>query len=367
MTPRPLRSSVQAIMTYIIPPHRQTLIRRVLDLLDGAHSVILTTHLNADGDGCGGQAALLELLLARGKEGWVVNPTPFPDLYRFLFPDPSRILHAGSEEAHRRCQAADLVVVLDTAEVPRIGRVNPLIRGRKKVVIDHHPPGDRPIEGLQFVDTTAAAVGELVFDILTEAGGPWTEPAVDGLYTAILTDTGSFRFSNATPNVLRVGAELVERGASPDDLYRRVYGSHPLRRYRLLRRALDTLDTGHRGQVAWMVIPREAYARLGCEPDDLEGLVDIPREVRGAEVAILFREMEDGEVKISFRSNGDVDVNALALEFGGGGHVRASGAVVAGEVDEVIRDVVAAAGARVSGGREVEAVAPGARGGEPQG
>lgn len=331
-------------MTYTIPEHRRGQIRRILELIDDARSVVLTTHLNADGDGCGSQAALLELLLDRGKEGWVVNPTPFPELYRFLFPDPSRILHAGSEEALRRSQAADLVVVLDTAEVPRIGRVNPLVRGRRKVVIDHHPPGDRPIEGFQLVDTSAAAVGELVFDILAEAGGPWTPISVDGLYTAILTDTGSFRFSNATPNVLRVAAELVERGASPDDLYRRVYGSHPMRRFRLLRRALDTLDTAHRGQVAWMVIPREAYARLGCEPDDLEGLVDVPREVRGAEVAVLFREMEDGEVKISFRSNGAADVNALALRFGGGGHVRASGAVISGELDEVIRDVVAAAG-----------------------
>ena len=353
-------------MTYNIPPHRHGQIRRILDLLDHAQSVVLTTHLNADGDGCGSQAALLELLLSRGKEGWVVNPTPFPDLYRFLFPDPSRILHAGSEEALRRSQAADLVVVVDTAEVPRIGRVNPLIRGRKKVVIDHHPPGERLIDGTHLVDTSAAAAGELVFDILVEAGGPWTPAAVDGLYTAILTDTGSFRFSNATANILRVAAELVERGASPDDLYRRVYGSHPMRRFRLLRRALDTLDTAYRGQVAWMVIPREAYARLGCEPDDLEGLVDIPREVRGAEVAILFREMEDGEVKISFRSNGEVDVNQLAVRFDGGGHIRASGAVVSGELDEVIRDVVTAAGEELeteASGATAAREAPAATGG----
>ncbi len=348
-------------MDYSIPESRQEAVKAVLRALEDATSVILTTHLNADGDGTGCQAALLDHLTRSGKEVWIVNPTPFPDRYRFLIDDPSRILSAGSETALRQCQAADLCVVVDTGEVPRIGRVNPLVDGVPKVVIDHHPPADRAIEGLALRDDQAAAAGELVFDLLVEAGGPWTPAVVRGLYTAILTDTGSFRFSNATPGVHRVAAELIAMGASPDQLYRRIYGSHPLRRFRLLQRALDTLDTAHDGQVAWMIIPRDAYRELGCTPDDLEGMVDIPREVEGAEVALLFREMEDGALKISFRSNGEADVNQLARQFDGGGHVRASGAVIHGEVDEVVQEVVQAAGGVLPAGSGSEAE------GEPEG
>ncbi len=343
-------------MSYQIPDHRLPSLRAVLARFEAARSVILTTHLNADGDGTGCETALLEFFREREIDAWIINPTPFPNLYRFLIQDPSRILHAGSEEALRRGQAADLCVVVDTGEVPRIGRVNPLVEGVPKVIIDHHPPGGRPIEGLTLLDEGAAAAGELVFDLLTLAEGPWTSSVVNGLYTAILTDTGSFRFSNTTPGALQVGAELIRRGAAPEELYRRVYGSHPIRRFHLLRRALATLDTAHRNRVTWMTIPREAYAELGCEPDDLEGMVDIPREVRGAEVAILFREMEDGSVKMSFRSNGEADVNALATQFGGGGHVKASGALMRGEIGEVIRKVVELAGEMVT---DLEAVPAG--------
>jgi bifunctional oligoribonuclease and PAP phosphatase NrnA len=331
-------------MTYATPPSRLPAVRQVLTALEEASVVVLTTHLNADGDGTGSQAALFSFLRERGKEVWIVNPTPFPDLYRFLIPDPSRILPAGSEEALRRCQAAHLCVVVDTGEVSRIGRLNPMVEGVPKVVIDHHPPGDRAIEGLSLRDPGASAAGELVFDLILEAGGEWTPTVVDGIYTAILTDTGSFRFSNATPAAHRIAAELIQRGASPEHLYQRIYGSFPLRRFELLRRALETLSLSHEGRVSYMTIPRDAYRELGCRPDDLEGLVDIPREVEGSEIAILFREMEDGAVKISFRSSGSADVNAVARSFGGGGHVKASGALVTGPLDEVIERVVARAG-----------------------
>jgi bifunctional oligoribonuclease and PAP phosphatase NrnA len=158
-------------MSYSIPPDRVAPVQRVLRTLEDARSVILTTHINADGDGTGCQAALLAYLESQGVDAWIVNPTPFPDLFRFLIPDQSRILDPGAEETLRVCQAADLCVVVDTAEIPRIGRVNPLVDGVRKVVIDHHPPGDRAIVGLYLQDEGAAAAGELVFDLLVEAGG----------------------------------------------------------------------------------------------------------------------------------------------------------------------------------------------------
>jgi phosphoesterase RecJ-like protein len=341
-------------LTYEIPPIRREQVTAVLAAFDRSRRVILTTHLNADGDGSGSEAALLALLEAMGKDVWIVNPTPFPRLFRFLVPDESRILDAQSGEAARRCKEADLLVVVDTGEKSRIGRLNPLVQHLPTVVVDHHQPGPDAIPGVSFRDPEAAAAGELVFDLAWARGGPWSQTLVDGIYVAILTDTGSFRFSNATPGAHRITAELVARGASPDGLHGRVFGHVPLRRVRLLERSLPSLGVSGDGSVAWMVVPGDLFRELGCHSEDLEGFVDYPRALDGVEVGLLFRQVEEGQVKVSFRSNERVDVNALAREFGGGGHVRAAGAMASGTVDEVRAKVVA---------RAVAAARDGSRGG----
>lgn len=325
-------------MSYNVPPSRIESVQAVLRVLERAQRVILTTHLNADGDGSGCEIALLSLLLESGKEAWIVNPTPFPELFLPLVSDPSRILDLEGEEAALRCKEADLLLVVDTGVTERIGKVAELAGHLRTVVIDHHPVSENAIEAeVTFLDTTASAAGELVFDLFWAKGGPWTPAALDGLYTAIFTDTGGFRFSNARPGTFRVAAELVERGASPDELASRVFGRSPLRRIRLLERALPTLEVSPDGRVGSMIIPADAYRELGCKPADLDGMVDFPREIEGVEVGLLFREIEPRRVKISLRSNRVVDVNAIASTLGGGGHVRASGALVEGEEVEELR------------------------------
>jgi phosphoesterase RecJ-like protein len=230
-----------------------------------------------------------------------------------------------------------------------------MIENLSTLVIDHHPPGDQPIGGVSLRDPRACATGELTFDVIYAAGGPWPRPVVEGLYVAVLTDTGSFRFSNSTPESHRVTAELVERGADPEWLYGKVYGHTPLRKLFLLRAALDTLDVDMSTGVAWMSVPDEAFRDLEAVTEDLEGLVDYPRSIEGVEVGLLFRKTAAG-TKVSFRSNGVVDVNALARRFGGGGHVRASGALVEGAAPgEVIPKVVEATREAVRAARAAEA------------
>ncbi len=313
---------------------------RVLELLARATSVVITTHANADGDGAGSEVALAAFLRARGVEAWIVNPTPLPESYAFLLPDPGWAISATGEEASRRCREADLAVVVDTAEVPRIGRVKGLIRDLPKVVIDHHPPGKRAIEGVIFRDTAACATGALVFELIERAGGPWDETMARALYIAVLTDTGGFRFANTNAACLRVAARLVELGASPDELHRAAYGSFHPRRFELLRESLATLTVHESGRMAWMIVPKEAYDRLGATVEDLEGFVDVPRDVAGVEVAMLFRTTADGRIKVSLRSLAPVDVNVIAVELGGGGHVRAAAAVVKGPLVEALERVV---------------------------
>lgn len=314
----------------------------VLSALEPAQRIVVTTHLNSDGDGCGSAVALVSWLRARGKDASIITPTPYPALYRYLLPDPAWVIPPGDENAKAVCKNADLAVVVDTGEVPRIGRVRPLIEHLPTVVIDHHPEGGRPIEGVSLRVPEAAAAGELVFELIQRAGGPWPEEIAQALYAAILTDTGGFRFSNTTANTFRIAAELVDKGVNPEAAHRNAYGSIPLRRLRLLSSALKTLEVDEGGRVAWMTIPREEYDTLGIQPDDLDGVVDYPRGVDGVEVGLLFRTTQGGGTKISFRSNGPVDVNELARRFGGGGHARAAGAHVNEALEKVRAEAVEA-------------------------
>ena len=327
-------------MAYKTPSHRVGAARKAADALRAARSVVLTTHLNADGDGAGSQVALASWLRANGTEAWIVNPTPYPDMFRFLM-EEDRVVPAGSKRARAICASADLAVVADTGEVSRIGRVKPLIDSLPCVVIDHHPPGERPIGGISFRDPEASATGELVYDLILAGGGPFTDEALRAIYVAILTDTGGFRFSNSTAGAHEVVAELIRRGLDPEAVYNQVYGAAPLRRFRLLEASLATLDE-HRG-VAWMTVPPTAFSDLNARPEDLEGLVDYPRGVEGAEVALLFRSVGQGITKVSFRSNGAVDVNRLARQFGGGGHVKAAGATLEQPLEDARPSVIEAA------------------------
>jgi phosphoesterase RecJ-like protein len=337
---------------YRTPAHRAAAVKKARSALLAARRAVLTTHLNADGDGAGSEAALASWLRMNGAEAWIINPTGFPSPLRFLVEDEDWIVPAGSKRARELCESADLAIVVDTGEIPRIGRMQEALRELPTLVIDHHPPGDQPIGGISFRDPKACAAAELVCDVISAANGPWNEYVAQGIYVGILTDTGGFRFENTTPECHEVAAEMVRLGVSPETVYERVYGWAPLRKYQLLQRALKTLEHDDAFGVTWMTIPGEAYVEVGATADDLEGIVDIPRAIEGTQVGILFRPITSGEVKISFRSNGPVDVNVLARRFNGGGHVKASGAVVPGPMDRAIDEVLEATRQAVARARE---------------
>ena len=310
-----------------------------------ANNIVLTTHMNPDADGAGSAVALLAWLRDRGAEGWFVPPTPLPERYRFLLPEESWHLPARSADAARACAAADLVVVVDAGDLRRLGRVKPMVEGRPTVVIDHHTTPTRPIPGDRLVDTGACATAELVYDILMAAGARWT-PAIDNaLYTAIVDDTGSFAYSNVTPDTHLLAAELVQRGVDVAGIHRQLFESMDVRRLKLLRECLGELRA--EGGLSWITVPDQAYRDLKATSDDLEGLVNYPRAIKGVEVAMLFRTTNDGATKVSFRSNGPVDVDGIARSFGGGGHAKAAGALVSRPLEEVRADVVSAARALV--------------------
>lgn len=334
-----------------VPDHRREPLAGLLELLESADAIVLTTHVNADGDGAGSEAALAAWLAGRGKTVAIANPTTFPDDFRYMLAEGTEIAEPGAE-LDRRVRDADLLVVMDTGEYSRIGRVAKGVREDAVAVLDHHPPTDDGIPGPGLRDPSACATGELVYDLFRLADADWTESMVQGVYGAIETDTGSFRYSNTTPRTHAIAADLIRRGIDPEAVYRRLHATISMDRIRMLQRALEGIEQDPELPITWIRVPREVTHEMGATADDLDGIVGYARNVRGTEVAVIFRQTRDGATKVSFRSNGDVDVNAVARRFGGGGHVKAAGALVGGAPDEVIPKVLDAVREAVRDSRE---------------
>jgi len=308
-----------------------------------ARNIVLTTHVNADGDGVGSEIALVHLLTALGKQVAIANPSPIPERFAFLR-EPVRPADRTAD-AVKAVRAADLFLVLDIADAGRLGHLGAPItaRGIVTACIDHHQtPGTLP-PGPRLVDAEAAATAELVYDLAATAGWPLTPETARALYVALLTDTGGFRFANTAPRALRVAASLLEHGVHPEQVYESVYATAPLGRLRLTAEVLETLFVEPEIGLAWLTVPAGAIERHGTTTDDLDGLVEMARSVQGTRLALLFRSLAGGGIKVSFRSVGDVDVAAFARSFGGGGHTKAAGASIPGTLDEVQRTVLAAA------------------------
>ena len=304
--------------------------------------VALSTHINSDGDGCGSEAALARLLGQMGITAHVVNPTPWPPMFTFLLGGDVR---DRSSEGVSALEGIDRLIVLDISDVKRLGSLAPAVRAMKvpPLVIDHHLPGEEPPGTIHVTDVAACATGELVYDFAATLGLEITPAIATALYVAILTDTGGFRFSNTSPRCHAIAARLLSSGVDPEEMYRRIYASVPKGRMRLLRDALDSLEVDDANGLAWISIAAGALEKYEVSGEDLDGIAEYPRSVNGVKLALLFRDLGHGKVKISFRSVRGVDTNALAKQFGGGGHARASGALVSGTMDEVRGKVIAAA------------------------
>lgn len=323
------------------PPERAAAARDVGAVLVPGRRVVLTTHVNADGDGVGSEVGLWHLLRARGVKPSIANSTGIPDRFRFLVPDGAD----ASERAHKEVEQADVVVVLDISDLARLGDLAQTVKRHRGpvVCIDHHvSPGTLP-DGPRLVAPEASATAELVFDLAAALGWEITTDVARALYVGILTDTGGFRFANTTPRLLRIAAALLDRGVNAEEIYERVYASAPEGRVRLMAEVLQTMVVEPEVGLAWVTVPPDALDRHGATPDDLDGIVEFPRTIAGVRLALLFRHLANGRVKVSLRSLGEVDVAEFAHRFGGGGHKKASGASFEGSMAEVQETVLKAA------------------------
>lgn len=325
-----------------MPEARRAAIHQLDSEFVAGRRVAVSTHMNADGDGCGSEAAFARLLAQRGLDVRIVNPTPWPDLFNFLLDGDIRNDTAKGAAALR---GIDLLVVLDISDVTRLGALAEAVRALTvpKLVIDHHIASNDPAGNIILTDITACATGELVYDLARVLDLDITPRVAQALYTAILTDTGSFRFSNTSPRCHLMAADLLAHGVDPEEMYVRVYASAPAGRVRLLAEVLSTLDVDEACGLAWLSMSAGALERYGVHQEDLDGIVEHARSIAGTRMALFFRDLGHGKVKVSFRSTGGADVNAFARQFGGGGHAKASGALLSGTLDDVRSRVIAAA------------------------
>jgi bifunctional oligoribonuclease and PAP phosphatase NrnA len=325
-----------------VPPVRAAGARRIAETIRGAGRIAITTHINADGDASGSVAALVRLLPQLDVEGFVVNPTPWPSIFGFLLDDA---INDRSSEGPKALADAKALLVLDVSDMSRLGNLAHAVRKMTvpRLVIDHHVPSDEPAGELVLDDPFACATGELIYDFATTLGLELDIKAAEALYTAILTDTGGFRYANTTPRCHAIAAHLLSQGVDAETMYRRIYASLSPGRIFLLRDALDTIGHDAIHGISWICVTADALQRYDASPEDLDGIVEHPRSIAGTRVALFFRDLGHGKVKVSFRSTGDVDVNRFARMFAGGGHAKAAGALVAGKLNEVRDRVVAAA------------------------
>lgn len=293
---------------------------------------LIACHENPEGDAIGSELALALALRKMGKTATVLNADPVPFNLRFL---PGADSVVGEEDGSRY----EVAVVVDCGSSGRTGRVQPEL-GKPPILvnIDHHQTnggcGDYCL-----VDPEAAATGMLIYRVLTAMGAEIDYDVAVNIYVAILTDTGSFHYSNASPEAFHIAGEMIRRGIDPWAVAEQVYETQSADRLRLLGRVLSSLEIAAGGKVAAITTMKKDLADHSAARDSLEGFINYPRSILGAEVAVAFREEGEREFRVSFRSKGRVDVSAIALAFGGGGHRNAAGCTVQGALPEVKRKV----------------------------
>lgn len=303
-------------------------ILQINEVIRSNSSFLLTTHEGPDGDAIGSSLALASFLRKIGKDVTVHYQDPVPELYAFL-PGSDSVL------AHIPDRHFDVAVVLDIGERKRAGKeFCDFSRVTTTVNLDHHLSCDA-FADFNLIDSQAAATGVLVYRLANAYGFFFDRDTALCIYVATITDTGSFRYSNANREAFTVAGEMIECGVNAWDVAEKLYENQPQRRLELLAKCLPTLDVFKDGQAASVTVTLDMYAACGADAELTDGFVNYPRSIKGVEVAIFFRQLEENVFKVGFRSKGKVNVATFSAALGGGGHHNAAGCTVDGSLDVV--------------------------------
>lgn len=310
-------------------------IKSLKKTIEQSYSFIVASHVDPEGDAIGSALALYFALKGLGKKVVVYNESGVPRILRFL---------PGAECIKRELPSVneyDAIFVVDCGDIDRLGKLKDKLEKLKIINIDHHSTNNA-FGHLNFIDKTASAAGEVVYDLLRKLNVPFTKEIAINLYTAVVVDTGSFRYASTTPKSFKIAAELLTMGVDPWEVAKNIYENFPFERMKLLGDALQTMELVKNGLYAFMVVTKEMLSKYNATEDLTEGFVNFGRAVEGVEVSVLFKETGDDLYKLSFRSKGDIDVARIAQNLGGGGHKNAAGCKLKGSLTEVKEKVISA-------------------------
>jgi phosphoesterase RecJ-like protein len=320
--------------------------QRVIDTLKPCKRVLVTTHVRPDGDALGSCAAVVMGMKKLGIASEVLLLSHLPTKYSFVFKEHN-IPYFDVEKSWPDSfdmNRYDALLVVDTGTWSQLPGLKERVENwpRPKLVVDHHLTQENWADA-KLVDTSAAAAGEIVAELLRRWGVEFDHQIATALYVAIASDTGWFQFSNTRPFTMRLAATLMEVGVDTDHLYQQLYQNERPQRVLLQTRAMQSLELLAGGKLAVMTIRKQDFADTGANVPDTENLINVPLQIRTVEVSLLFTETpEGGPIRVSLRSKGQVDVAKFSEQFGGGGHARAAGLKISAALDDARARVVAA-------------------------
>ena len=311
-------------------------IGKITEVIRSSSRFLITSHVRLDGDAIGSELALYLMLRDMGKEASVYNRDTLPQMYRFL---------PGSDAIVNSMDAGDVfdaVFILDCSEIDRVGEEAPRVSAIRNIInIDHHI-SNGSFGDLSLLDPAASSTGEIVYRLMRELGVNITKDMAINLYTAILTDTGAFRYSNTGQKTFRVASDLVANGADPWWISQRIYENNPVQKMKLLAKALDTMAFFWDRRIAVIHVTKKMLEEAEALWEYTEGFVEFPRSIEGVEVAAFISEIGDRLFKVSLRSRGSMDVEKIAGVFGGGGHHSAAACRITGDLESVKAKLVEA-------------------------
>ncbi len=310
----------------------------VFDRIKKGKDILIIFHKSPDGDCTGSAFALYYALKGIGKNPVILSPEPLP--FNCVFLNRQHVVRDGLNPGEK----FDITIILDLSETKRIMKgINISLRDiyGYLINIDHHITGPG-IGDILIREPEASATAEIIYRILKTNNITITPDIAEALYTAIITDTGGFRYSNTTPYTLHIAAELLETGISGWAIAKEIYESEPKARILLLSKALSTLTFEEGDRIAFMTLTLDELHKMGATDDMTDQFVNYARSIKGVDVGLLFREIQGGKVKVSIRSKDEIDVATFASKFGGGGHKNAAGIVLSENLDKSVNIIIPA-------------------------
>lgn len=299
-------------------------------LMCNSQVIVLTTHVHPDGDAIASELALYKILTSLEKDVYMLNQDKTPDMYAWL-PDADRIITV-EENNSIQLSPIDLAVLLDCSSRNRIGSVYEYLKNSKKIIsLDHHEDSECFRDDC-YTDTGASSIGELLYSFIPDIKHHLNNEIATCIYVSILTDTGSFAYSNTTKKVFQIVCSLMDYGIEPDYVFQRIYNKKRINHFRLLGKTLERLKTDDTGKIVHVLLPLSLYRETGAENEDNEGILEVIRGLKNCELIIMLKQLDGERMKGSLRSTNNINCNYLSKMFGGGGHLKASGFVMKGDV-----------------------------------